>query len=186
MKATMLFEIDHNSDLPLWVQLRQRIVHLISSGHYRPGDQLPTVRGLAADLAINYNTVNKAYLSLTHDGYIMSVRGRGVFVSAHDELTSERVLEAEALLQDLLESLRALGLTTWEIRKLLSKRLRELDLACSADGEGGEGGDAGAVCGAGDSGDIGDIGEIGDSGAAAKSQGAGAAQGGQQELAKGA
>ena len=45
--------------MPLWVQLRQRIMHLISTGYFKPGDKLPTVRGLAQEVSINYNTVNK-------------------------------------------------------------------------------------------------------------------------------
>ena len=39
------FEIDATTDVPLWVQLRQRLVYLINSGYFKPGDQLPTVRG---------------------------------------------------------------------------------------------------------------------------------------------
>ena len=74
------FEPDKTSDVPLWVQLRQRLVYLISTGYFKPGDQLPTVRALAADISINYNTVNKAYLSLASDNYIESTRGRGAFV----------------------------------------------------------------------------------------------------------
>ena len=74
------FEVDSTTDVPLWVQLRQRLVYLINSGYFKPGDQLPTVRGLASEISINYNTVNKAYLSLVSDGYLESTRGRGVFV----------------------------------------------------------------------------------------------------------
>ena len=74
------FSVDESSDVPLWVQLRQRIMHLISTGYFKPGDKLPTVRGLAQDISINYNTVNKAYLSLVSDGILESARGRGVFV----------------------------------------------------------------------------------------------------------
>ncbi|MDR2108171.1 MAG: GntR family transcriptional regulator [Coriobacteriales bacterium] len=121
------FQIDAQSDLPLWVQLRKRLVHLINSGHYRPGDQLPTVRGLAADLSINYNTVNKAYLSMIDDGFVTSVRGRGVFVSASDASDEEQVLEAEGLLRDFIGNCRDLGLTTWDIQKLLSRQLRQLE-----------------------------------------------------------
>ncbi|MFR5828403.1 MAG: GntR family transcriptional regulator [Adlercreutzia equolifaciens] len=58
-----LFEVDPTSDLPLWVQLRNRIAYLINDGTLAPGDKLPTVRGLASEISINYNTVNKAYLS---------------------------------------------------------------------------------------------------------------------------
>ena len=75
-----LFEIDESSGLPVWVQLRNRFVYLIKTGHYQPGDQLPSVRTLAAEAAINYNTVSKVYVNLESDGYVESIRGRGVFV----------------------------------------------------------------------------------------------------------
>ena len=75
-----LFEIDESSGLPVWVQLRNRFVYLIKTGRYRPGEQLPSVRALAAEAAINYNTVSKVYANLERDGYVESVRGRGVFV----------------------------------------------------------------------------------------------------------
>ena len=62
-----LFEIDESSGLPVWVQLRNRFVYLIKTGYYRPGDQLPSVRTLAAEAAINYNTVSKVYVNLESD-----------------------------------------------------------------------------------------------------------------------
>lgn len=77
---TDFFKLDEASSIPLWLQLKKRFVYLISSGHYAPGDQLPTVRGLAADIQINYNTVSKVYRSLEEDGYIESRRRQGAFV----------------------------------------------------------------------------------------------------------
>lgn len=74
------YQIDERSNLPIWLQLRNRLIYLISSGHYKPGDKLPTVRDMAISLKINYNTVNKVYQSLLHDGYLLSYRGRGTFV----------------------------------------------------------------------------------------------------------
>ena len=62
------FEVDPTSDLPLWVQLRNRIAYLINDGTLAPGDKLPTVRGLASEISINYNTVSKVYMSLEQDG----------------------------------------------------------------------------------------------------------------------
>ena len=50
-----LFEIDESSGLPVWVQLRNPFVYLIKTSHYQPGDQLPSVRTLADEAAINYN-----------------------------------------------------------------------------------------------------------------------------------
>lgn len=73
-------EIDDSSSTPIWLQLKNRLIYLIMSGYYKPGDKLPTVRDIAVDLKINYNTVNKVYLSLIHDGYLTSRRGKGTFV----------------------------------------------------------------------------------------------------------
>ena len=75
-----LFQLDPESSLPIWLQLKKRFIHLISSGYYLPNDQLPTVRGLAADIEINYNTVCKVYKSLEDDGYIISKHRQGAYV----------------------------------------------------------------------------------------------------------
>lgn len=111
-EKTFTFEVDEESTVPLWAQLRKRIVALIGSGYFKPGDQLPKIRELAVDLSINFNTVNKAYLSLQTDGYLKSVRGKGVFVTdiAATSAAGE-VGEVEAVLDDCLRACRALGLS---------------------------------------------------------------------------
>ena len=75
-----LFEIDEKSSIPIWLQLKNRFIYLITSGYYMPGDELPTVRGLAAEVEVNYNTVRKVYMSLEQYGYIQSKRRQGAFV----------------------------------------------------------------------------------------------------------
>ena len=62
MNPLASFELDYNSGLPVWIQVKNRIAYLIGSGEYKAGDQLPTVRSLAVDLDISYNTVNRAYM----------------------------------------------------------------------------------------------------------------------------
>ena len=103
------FEADADSSVPLWVQLRKRIVYLIGSGYFKPGDQLPKIRELAADISINFNTVNKAYLSLQSDGYLKSVRGKGVFVTDLGADAGAQGGEVEAVLDDCLHACRNLG-----------------------------------------------------------------------------
>ena len=104
------FEVDPTSDLPLWVQLRNRIAYLINDGTLAPGDKLPTVRGLASEISINYNTVNKAYLSLVSDGYLESTRGRGVFVTdLGAKMGAEGEGEADAVLDECIASLPRAG-----------------------------------------------------------------------------
>lgn len=118
------FEVDNDTDVPLWVQLRQRLIYLINSGYFKPGDQLPTVRGLASEISINYNTVNKAYLSLVNDGYLNSTRGRGVFVNDLDTEEDEEFTQSiNAVLDDCIASCRDLGLSLDDIQKNMTKKI---------------------------------------------------------------
>ena len=118
------FEVDSTTDVPLWVQLRQRLIYLINSGYFKPGDQLPTVRGLAADVEVNYNTVSKVYINLEHDGYVESVRGRGVFVRDIGKLAADDVQSiADTEIEESIKRCLALGMTLDEIM------LRMIDVA---------------------------------------------------------
>lgn len=121
------FEIDTTTDVPLWVQLRQRLIYLINSGYFKPGDQLPTVRGLASDISINYNTVNKAYLSLVSDGYLESTRGRGVFVRNLDtEVDEEYAAEVDGILEDCISACRDLGLSFDDVQKCMDRKIKRM------------------------------------------------------------
>lgn len=118
------FKLDETSGLPVWIQLRNRLIYLIKTGYYRPGEQLPSVRSLAADLSINYNTVSKAYVDLEHSGYVTSVRGRGVFVretleSMHDEMASA----VDTVLEDAIRRCLSMGMSLDEVQ------LRMIDIA---------------------------------------------------------
>lgn len=135
-QASFPFEVDESTDVPLWVQLRQRIMHLISTGHFKPGDKLPTVRGLAQDISINCNTVNKAYLSLVSDGILESTRGRGVFVrDVATEDGAEHAQEVEGILDDCISACRDLGLSLEDIQQHMARRILQMQKAESgADG----------------------------------------------------
>lgn len=123
------FEVDTATDVPLWVQLRQRLIYLINSGHFKPGDQLPTVRGLASEISINYNTVNKAYLSLVSDGYLESTRGRGVFVRDLDaEVDEEFSHEIEVIIEDCVAACRDLGLSLDDVQKYVTKKIKQIKI----------------------------------------------------------
>lgn len=120
------FEVDTTTDVPLWVQLRQRLIYLINSGYFKPGDQLPTVRGLASDISINYNTVNKAYLSLVSDGYLESTRGRGVFVrDLEAEVDEGFAKEVDGLLEDCIAACRDLGLSLDDVKRRMLLKIKQ-------------------------------------------------------------
>lgn len=129
------FEVDGTSDVPLWVQLKNRIAYLIQSGFYEPGEQLPTVRSLAADISINYNTVNKAYLALKSEGYIESTRGRGAFVRGLDaELDEEFSAVIDTIMGDCVATCRELGLTLDDVRSCMDAKVRQLKREEGLDG----------------------------------------------------
>ena len=93
MNPLATFEIDYNSGLPVWIQAKNRIASLIGTGEYAPGDRLPTVRALAVDLDISYNTVNRAYMDLEREGYITTRKGRGTFVAERREVGADRAAD---------------------------------------------------------------------------------------------
>lgn len=105
-------KIDPKSGMPVWVQLRNRLLYLIASGYYPVGSQLPTLHGLATQLSINYNTVNKVYQSLMRDGLVESRRGCGtIVISSTMEGRTSPATTAELLTEEYLEKLAELGLT---------------------------------------------------------------------------
>ena len=121
------FQVDEASDLPLWVQLKNRMVFLITSGFYEPGEQLPTVRALAAEISVNYNTVNKAYLGLKSEGYIESTRGRGAFVGNLDvEVDEESSTAIDTIVGDCISACRELGMSLDDIRTCVDAKVRQV------------------------------------------------------------
>ena len=74
------FRIDHGSGVPTYLQLVQQVEHALRLGYLKPGDQLPTVRDAVARLAINPNTVLKAYRDLEAKGLAAGRPGQGTFI----------------------------------------------------------------------------------------------------------
>ena len=93
----MIIEIDYNSEVPIYDQLRKQIVIGIASGQLKKGERLPSVRALGEELGINLHTVRKAYNILKDEGYLVIDRRVGAMVS--DGFT---IREDEKLDEDLL------------------------------------------------------------------------------------
>ena len=116
------FEIDETSDIPIWVQLRQRIAYLINSGYF--------------EISINYNTVNKAYISLVSDGYLESTRGRGVFVAdVAGKFDDEELGQVEEVIDEFIATCRDLGMGFDDIEKAVSRHVKKLRFEHEHDGE---------------------------------------------------
>jgi GntR family transcriptional regulator len=76
----MQIRLDFRSGIPIYGQIMDQVKHLVATGVLRPGDQLPTVRQLATDLRVNFNTVARAYRLLDEAGIISTQHGRGTYI----------------------------------------------------------------------------------------------------------
>lgn len=77
----MILKIDFDSEIPIYMQIKNQVVEGIARGELEEGEELPSVRGLADDIGVNMHTVNKAYSLLKDDGYIKIDRRKGAFIS---------------------------------------------------------------------------------------------------------
>jgi GntR family transcriptional regulator len=122
----MQFHLDQHSGLPMYLQIVQQVKEALRLGLLDVGDQLPTVREVVAELAINPNTVAKAYRELEHEGLVEAQQGRGTFVSS--TLIASSLEHHESLrraLQEWLVQAQRAGIDAESIRALVSTTLRE-------------------------------------------------------------
>jgi GntR family transcriptional regulator len=120
------FRLDPASGVPTYLQLVQQVEHALRLGYLKPGDQLPKVRDAVASLAINPNTVLKAYKELETKGLAAGRPGLGTFVQA--TLTQVALPELSALRRSLLGwlvSAESAGLDEDGIVALFSSALRD-------------------------------------------------------------
>lgn len=94
----MFIQLDFESDIPIYEQLKNEIIIGIAKQALQPGERLPSVRAMASDIGINLHTVNKAYQQLQQDGFLLIHRQRGVVVNPEgppkaDELYQQFLIE---------------------------------------------------------------------------------------------
>ncbi len=100
-----MIAINYRDPRPIYEQVKFGLRRLIMTGVLSPNDKMPSVRELSAQLAINPNTVQRAYRELEAEGYIYSVPGKGSFVAADCKPDTERI---NALLKQLDEAVAEL------------------------------------------------------------------------------
>lgn len=120
-----MVRIDLSSTQPLGEQIRAEIRDAIARGEVRPGESLPTVRQLAADLGINLNTVARAYRFLETEGLVTTIRGRGTVVRSAREtpVLAKRPLKdrIRRAVRQVISDARLAGLRREELEELFAK-----------------------------------------------------------------
>lgn len=116
-----MIHLDYRDTRPIYSQIIDSVKDQIAAGILQAGERLPSVRELAAQLAINPNTIQRSYRALESDGWIVTVPGKGCFVSANGNCQEQ---ERQRLLDQLAETcaaLTALGMTREEICQQIRK-----------------------------------------------------------------
>lgn len=124
----MFITIDASNGLPIYMQIVNQIKTSIAMGRLMPEDPLPSVRQLAVDLAVNPNTVARAYLDLEYEGVIYKRQGAGTFVSSQGVRVSKN--ERRKVLGELIEKALVegfnLGLEENELRETFERVLEKI------------------------------------------------------------
>ena len=116
-----MIELNYRDARPIYLQVKDGLRHLVVTGAIREGEQFPSVRALASTLAINPNTIQRAYEALEAEGYLRAEAGRGVFAARGRDNAGHR---RETLLRQLDEAvteLLFLGMTAGELAARVSE-----------------------------------------------------------------
>lgn len=89
----MILKLDFDSDVPIYLQIRNQIIIGIANKELKDGDELPSVRVLAGDIGVNMHTVNKSYSILKEEGYIKMDRRKGAVISLNLYNTNDQFIE---------------------------------------------------------------------------------------------
>lgn len=127
----MLYRIDPSNGLAIYDQIARQVKFSVAHGALRPGDLIPSVRELAQTLAVNPNTVARAYRDLQIDGVVEPLRGEGLRIARHapERCRKERQKLLKERLKSVILECRHSGLESGEIRGLISEVLQETSSA---------------------------------------------------------
>lgn len=127
----MLYRIDPSNGLAIYDQIARQVKFSVAHGALRPGDLIPSVRELAQSLAVNPNTVARAYRDLQIDGIVEPLRGEGLRIArnAPERCRKERQKLLKERLKSVILECRHSGLENGEIRGLITEVLQETSTA---------------------------------------------------------
>ena len=134
----LLLQIDFRSGLPIYAQIVNQVQTQVIAGVLKPGDQLPTVRALAEELRVNFNTVARAYRLLDEARIISTQQGRGTYIT---EIPPPKVTEQlrkeslEALTHRFISEAMRLDFSRAEINQMVKEQLKAWDGTDESDRE---------------------------------------------------
>lgn len=124
-----MFQINPSSGKPIYEQIMVQVKEAILKGYLKQGDSLPSVRKLAMSLSVTPNTVAKAYQILEREKVIVTIRGKGAFVSENIsyEMNQDKLEEIQEKARGILIELKYLGFDEEEVIDLIKQIYKELE-----------------------------------------------------------
>ncbi len=117
-------------NMPIYMQIMQRVQEAVTSGELAPGDRIPSVREMASDFEVNPNTMQRALNELEREGLLISERTAGRFVTTNREKIAALKQEAAECAADTFRrEMEALGFTEEEMMDFFRQRCRNVDSA---------------------------------------------------------
>ena len=116
-----MLQLNYRDARPIYGQIKDGLRRLIVTGALEPDEKLPSIRSMAVDLAINPNTIQRAYNELEGEGYIYSVPGKGSFATGDPDADTSRRKELWEKTRELVAELRYLGVSQEELMALLEE-----------------------------------------------------------------
>ncbi|MGN0350387.1 MAG: GntR family transcriptional regulator [Roseburia sp.] len=113
-----MIQLNYRDSKPIYEQIKDGLRRLVVTGSFKSNEQLPSVRELASSLAINPNTIQRAYRDLESEGYLYSVVGKGTFVAEWEEVIEAR---QESLLAEFDEVVSELFYLSVEKEELVAR-----------------------------------------------------------------
>ena len=125
----MLPRIDPTKSDPIYVQVMGEIKYFVATGMMAAGENLPSVREMALALRINPNTVARAYRELEHEGVVVTIRGKGVFIADSPRAGDKKkaLAEIKQALDAILVEAFHMGVSSEQVRKLLDGRIDDMN-----------------------------------------------------------
>ena len=105
MGGLLLVQLNYRDAKPIYEQIKEGLRRLVVSGALAAGEKLPSVREMASQLAINPNTIQRAYRELESEGYIYTVSGKGTFVAENKNILEDRQRELLTEFDELVREL---------------------------------------------------------------------------------
>ena len=110
-----MLQLNYRDAKPIYEQIKEGIRHLLLTNAIAADEKLPSVRELASTLAINPNTIQRAYRELEQEGYVYSMKGKGTFAAATDFIHKSREQELLLTFDDVVTELFVLDVTREEL-----------------------------------------------------------------------